>query len=183
MRIALLDEDQEEAQLLVTALQTSRNDAPMFFSPFSDGPALRCALNGLTFELLILALTRQDQRGLEILHWVRVVQQSHIPVIVLSDRAGASDVAAALAAGANDYMIKPYGPLDLRKHVQRFRNPLQHANPHTDEAANLKLSNEGKVLQHPDCSMATLGLKDRLIAPGLSLFQRLGRTVTGPLSR
>lgn len=183
MRIALLDEDQEEAQLLVAALQASRGEEPIFYTPSSDGAALRSALSGETSELLILALTAQGRLAMDLLRWLRVVRQSHIPVIVLSDRADASDVAAALAAGANDYMIRPYRPLDLSKHVPKFRSPLHRASLRTDEAANWTLAHEGKVLQYPGSPADTFGLQDRPIAPGLSLFHRLGHTVTRSLSR
>ena len=43
-----------------------------------------------------------------------------IPVILLSARAQATDIAAGMAAGADDYVTKPFEPLDLVARVHRL---------------------------------------------------------------
>jgi DNA-binding response OmpR family regulator len=43
----------------------------------------------------------------------------HIPVLLLSAKAQAVDVAAGLAAGADEYITKPFEPLDLLDRVNR----------------------------------------------------------------
>ena len=42
---------------------------------------------------------------------------SAIPVLLLSAKAQTSDVEAGMAAGADDYVTKPFEPLDLLKRV------------------------------------------------------------------
>ena len=36
----------------------------------------------------------------------------------MTARAQASDVAAGIEAGADTYIIKPFGPIELREHVE-----------------------------------------------------------------
>lgn len=43
-----------------------------------------------------------------------------VPVILLSARSQEKDIVRALEAGANDYMIKPFKPDELRARVRRL---------------------------------------------------------------
>ena len=40
------------------------------------------------------------------------------PIILMTARAQASDVEAGMEAGADTYIIKPFGPIELREHVE-----------------------------------------------------------------
>ena len=44
---------------------------------------------------------------------VREAAQYRIPVLLLSGRARDADVDAGFAAGADDYMVKPFSPREL----------------------------------------------------------------------
>ena len=41
-----------------------------------------------------------------------------IPIILLSAKAQTSDIRAGMEAGADDYVTKPFEPLELVEHVQ-----------------------------------------------------------------
>jgi two-component system, OmpR family, alkaline phosphatase synthesis response regulator PhoP len=43
-----------------------------------------------------------------------------VPVILLTARSQEKDIVRALEAGANDYMIKPFKPDELRARVRRL---------------------------------------------------------------
>jgi two-component system, chemotaxis family, chemotaxis protein CheY len=75
------------------------------------------ALERLAVEpvsMLILDLNMPDMHGLEVLEFLRR-HQTHraTPVIVLTTRGDESSRAAALAAGANEYVTKPFVPRAL----------------------------------------------------------------------
>ena len=72
------------------------------------------ALGGI--ELAILDLGLPDLDGVEALRQLR--GWSSIPVIVLSVRAGENQIVAALDAGANDYVTKPFGVRELFARVR-----------------------------------------------------------------
>jgi DNA-binding response OmpR family regulator len=57
--------------------------------------------------------------GLEVCRAIRADNELHdLPVILMTARAQASDVAAGIEAGADTYIIKPFGPIELREHVE-----------------------------------------------------------------
>lgn len=67
-------------------------------------------------DLIILDLGLPDMDGTHLLEFVR--QNSLTPIIVLSARTNESDKIAALDAGANDYITKPFGSGELLARVR-----------------------------------------------------------------
>ena len=81
-----------------------------------------CAAAGLkalatqTLDLVILDLGLPDLDGKDVLRQLR--SYSQIPVIVLSVRANEDEKVAALDAGANDYVTKPFGVAELGARIR-----------------------------------------------------------------
>ncbi len=67
-------------------------------------------------DLVILDLGLPDEDGMEFLRSLR--GWSNVPVIVLSARVGEQDKIAALDAGADDYLTKPFGVGELLARVR-----------------------------------------------------------------
>ena len=73
-------------------------------------------------DLLLLDLGLPDGDGLDLIRDVR--GWSAVPIIVLSARAGEADKIAALDAGADDYLSKPFGLGELLARVRaNLRRP------------------------------------------------------------
>src|SRR5690606_9423822 len=66
--------------------------------------------------LVILDLGLPDMDGQKFIERVR--EWSEVPIIVLSVRSRESDKVAALDAGANDYVTKPFGISELMARVR-----------------------------------------------------------------
>jgi two-component system KDP operon response regulator KdpE len=66
--------------------------------------------------LVVLDLGLPDLDGVQVIRRLR--QWSQVPVIVLSVRAGEREKVAALDAGANDYVTKPFGIHELLARVR-----------------------------------------------------------------
>ena len=81
-----------------------------------------CAAAGLkalatqTVDLVILDLGLPDLDGKDVLRDLR--SYSQVPVIVLSVRANEDEKVAALDAGANDYVTKPFGVAELGARIR-----------------------------------------------------------------
>src|SRR3954447_24205884 len=73
-------------------------------------------------DLIILDLNLPDQDGLEVARNLR--EWTTTPIIVLSVRNQEKDKVAALDAGADDYLTKPFGTEEL---LARIRVALRHA--------------------------------------------------------
>lgn len=75
-------------------------------------------------DLIILDLGLPDMDGLEVTRRLR--EWTKTPIIVLSVREHETDKIAALDAGADDYLTKPFGAGEL---MARLRVALRHAAP------------------------------------------------------
>ena len=72
-------------------------------------------------RLLLLDITMPIMNGLEVCREVRSDPElKDLPVILMTARAQASDVQAGMEAGADTYIIKPFGPIELREHVENI---------------------------------------------------------------
>lgn len=70
-------------------------------------------------RLFLLDITMPGMNGLDVCRAIRADERlQDVPVIFMTARAQASDVAAGIEAGADTYIIKPFGPIELREHVE-----------------------------------------------------------------
>jgi DNA-binding response OmpR family regulator len=69
-------------------------------------------------DLAVLDLMMPRLSGLEVTRALRDDERTrHLPVILLTARVQESDIQAGLAAGATDYVAKPFSPQELRDRV------------------------------------------------------------------
>ncbi len=74
-------------------------------------------------RLFLLDITMPGMNGLDVCRAIRADDNlQDVPVIFMTARAQASDVAAGIEAGADTYIIKPFGPIELREHVEALLN-------------------------------------------------------------
>src|SRR5688500_889782 len=67
-------------------------------------------------DLVVLDMGLPDRDGQSVLQELR--QWSQVPVIVLTVRSGEREKVAALDAGANDYVTKPFGVQELMARIR-----------------------------------------------------------------
>lgn len=67
-------------------------------------------------DLVVLDLGLPDVDGAEVLRMLRAVSQ--VPVIVATARDDESEIVAALDAGADDYLVKPFGAAQLDARIR-----------------------------------------------------------------
>ena len=75
-------------------------------------------------DLILLDLGLPDVSGFEALRMVRAV--SSVPVVVVTARDDETDIIRVLDAGADDYVVKPFGPGQIEA---RIRAVLRRAAP------------------------------------------------------
>ena len=80
-------------------------------------------------DVVLLDLGLPDLAGVEVLKRLR--EWSRVPVIILSVRDGEDDKVAALDAGADDYVTKPFNSAEL---LARLRASLRHSQQSSAES-------------------------------------------------
>jgi DNA-binding response OmpR family regulator len=88
----------------------------------SDGrDAIDCLQSETHFDAVLLDMRLPQMSGMEVLAILREQKnRANTPVLVLSALETGSEVAAALDAGANDYMTKPFNPEELLARLRRI---------------------------------------------------------------
>ncbi|MES2832439.1 MAG: response regulator transcription factor [Pseudomonadota bacterium] len=114
MRIAVLDDDRSQTDLVSQVL----NSAGHICYPFQSGKEMVNQLRRESFDMLIIDWQVPDLSGAEVLQWAREKLPSTLPVLFMTSRSGEDDIVAGLAAGADDYMIKPIRRGELVARVQ-----------------------------------------------------------------
>jgi two-component system KDP operon response regulator KdpE len=119
-RVLVVDDEPLTARTLVLNLRARRYEVSV---ARDGGEALRSAAAWHP-DVVVLDLGLPDIDGVEVIHGLR--GWSRVPIIVLSGRTGATDKIAALDAGADDYVTKPFGLGEL---LARIRAVGRRAGP------------------------------------------------------
>jgi two-component system, OmpR family, response regulator RegX3 len=117
-RILLVEDEAVIAETVALNLREEGYDVTV--APRGDEGLSRA--RGERFDLLILDLMLPGLSGLEICKAVR--QHSRVPILILTARSREVDKVVALEVGADDYLTKPFGMLEL---VARVKALLRRA--------------------------------------------------------
>jgi two-component system KDP operon response regulator KdpE len=135
-------------------------------------------------DLIILDLGLSDMSGFEVLKKVRAF--STVPIIVLTVKQDEIDIAKGLEWGADDYVTKPYKPLEL---VARIRTRLRdresgiHGEPLSFGPLHLDLSRRHLTCGEREITLT--GLETHILGHlmhkkgGLALYGNLAEDVWG----
>lgn len=80
-----------------------------------DGEEGLRAVERVRPDLVLLDIMMPRMNGLEMCRRLRDTSYGHdVPVVMLTAKAQERDVEAGFAAGANDYLVKPFSPRELQ---------------------------------------------------------------------
>lgn len=114
MRIAVVDDDEASLAFVTRVLEQEGHICVTFQRPRD----LLLALQRDAFDLLILDWNVPDLSGMEILAWTQANLNAPPPIIMLTSRSDKDDIAAALNAGADDFIVKPEAALVIAARVE-----------------------------------------------------------------
>ena len=69
-------------------------------------------------DVAIVDLLLPGIQGFDVVRAIRA--QSKMPIVILTAQSDTHDVVAGLEAGADDYLIKPFSPLQLIETIERL---------------------------------------------------------------
>jgi two-component system KDP operon response regulator KdpE len=127
--VVLVIEDEPQIRRFLRATLSHHGYSLIEAATAEDGLSLAATRQP---NLIILDLGLPDLDGLVVTQRLR--EWSHVPIIVLSARGQESDKIAALDAGADDYLTKPFGVGEL---LARMRAALRHAASATESGESV----------------------------------------------
>lgn len=124
--IVVAEDDRQTGKLLSRILELEGFDVTVV----TDGKSALRLLDERKPDLLILDIIMPELDGFEVLDLVR--ERSDVPVIMLTVIPTVDSLRRALAAGADDYVTKPFSPREL---VARIRAKLRRTRSVSDTLA------------------------------------------------
>lgn len=129
-KILIVDDEQEIADLVALYLE---NENFTVFKFYTAEDALSC-IESQTLDLAILDVMLPGMSGLQICRKIR--EQYCYPVIMLTAKGDETDKITGLTLGADDYITKPFLPLELvarvKAQLRRYKRYNIGAGPEED---------------------------------------------------
>jgi two-component system KDP operon response regulator KdpE len=122
-RVLVVDDDRALARALAINLKARGYDVDVALT----GREALAAASSQPPDVVVLDLGLPDLDGIEVLQGLR--GWTSVPVLVLSAREEQAEKVAALDAGADDYVTKPFGMDEL---LARLRAAVRRAQPSSD---------------------------------------------------
>ena len=124
LRILIVDDERSIRRFLRTTLQAQG------FQVFEAATGREALDNSVADhpDALILDLGLPDMDGIEVTRGIR--KRSQVPIVILSVREQETDKIAALDAGADDYLTKPFGAGEL---LARLRAVMRRLLPQEED--------------------------------------------------
>ena len=141
MKILVVDDDQEIAELLEIYLKNEgyeaiiAKDGKEALSKFNTNPDI---------ALMVLDIMMPNMTGFDVLKEVR--KDTHMPILMLSAKSSDMDKIQGLISGADDYVTKPFNPLEvmvrIRSLIRRSQNVVQEQKPDVLNVASLVINKD-----------------------------------------
>ena len=172
MRIAALDDEPLQLELIKRTMVSIGHEC----HTFDHGEALLRELRKETFDLLILDWQLPDISGPDVVRWVRSNLDRRVPILFVTNRREERDIVEGLAAGADDFMVKPVRICELNARVSAL---LRRAYPDTAggvmEFGRYRFLSETRSIEKDGVAVE---LKNREYDLALFLFQNMGRLLS-----
>lgn len=176
MRIALLEDDQDQADLVCVWLKAAGHSCRIYVL----GKDLVREAKRETFDMFLLDWEVPGMSGAEVLVWIRANIAEPVPVLFVTARQREEDIVHALTSGADDYMVKPLGRLELVARVEALgrrarlsehpdEDVLEYGRLNIDcQSRQVKLNGEVVAMTQKDYELAVFLLRNvgRLLSRG-----------------
>ena len=121
--IYCVEDDHSIRELMLYTLRASGFDA----EGFEDGASLLEAMQNRRPKLILLDVMLPGMDGIEILRRIRLnTSTADIPVVMATAKGTEYDKVLGLDSGADDYLVKPFGMMEM---VSRIRAVLRRTAP------------------------------------------------------
>lgn len=126
MRILVADDDKEICDLLEIYIKNEGFQVEKAY----DGQEVIDKVKTLDINCLILDVMMPKKSGLEVVKEIR--QESSLPILMLSAKTADVDKIRGLTNGADDYVVKPFNPLEVLARVKSLMRRSAYGKTETD---------------------------------------------------
>ena len=153
--IYLLEDDESIVKFVIYALNQTGFEAKGFTKP-SD---FKRAVEEKKPQLALLDIMLPEEDGISVLRWLRSrTDTADLPIIMLTAKASEYDKVAGLDAGADDYIPKPFGTMELISRIKALlRRTKTEDRVYT--AGNVVLNPKAHTVK-AECKEVALTLKE-----------------------
>ena len=130
-KVLVVDDEQEIADLISLYLE---NEGYQVFKFYDAAGALQCTQSE-RIDLAILDVMLPDMNGFQLCQQMR--ERHHYPIIMLTAKGEGIDKITGLSLGADDYMTKPFQPLELVARVKAQLRRYKRYNASRDQNSDL----------------------------------------------
>ncbi len=113
MKILVVDDDKEIVELLDIYI---KNEGYEPVSAYNGKEALTKLHTDPDIKLMILDIMMPEMDGMQVVREVR--KDSELPILMLSAKTDDMDKIKGLLTGADDYVTKPFNPLEIMARVK-----------------------------------------------------------------
>ena len=142
MRILVADDERELLDITVKRLKAQGYAV----DGCDNGDDAAYYLEQTPYDLAILDIMMPGMNGLEMCKKIR--ETNNIPIIMLSAKSTDLDKILGLGTGADDYVVKPFNPLELTARVKSQLRRYTQLNPNSasKEKANNEITIKGMTI-------------------------------------
>lgn len=120
-RVLVVDDSQTMRKIIVKGLRDAGFD-DCEFTEAADGASALEALRKLDFDLVLSDINMPGMDGLALVRQARddASIAADLPIVMITTEGGLEKVEQALAAGATDYLRKPFSNAQLQEKIAAF---------------------------------------------------------------
>ena len=177
LHILVVDDDGRLRELLRRFL----TDNGYHVSVAADAKEARAALRNFAFDLMVLDVMMPGQDGISFTGELR--ETIDLPVLLLTARGETEDRISGLAAGADDYLVKPFDPRELLLRIATILRRSSAVGQKVEEPARRSAHFGGFIFDIERQQLKKDGEPVHLTTAELSLLSILARQPGDPVDR
>lgn len=143
-RILIIDDDEQIRNLIAIYLENEGFEA-LKVSNAVSGLAL---LEEQEVDLIILDIMMPQMNGIDAAFKIR--EEKNMPIIMLSAKSEDMDKISGLTAGADDYLTKPFNPLELiarvKSQIRRYKKYNERAERDVIQIGDLEINRSTRLV-------------------------------------
>jgi DNA-binding response OmpR family regulator len=125
MKILIIDDDPDVVEAITLSFSLQWQEAIVLSA--ETGAEGKLVVQRENPEVVLLDIALPDIDGFAVLHWIR--SRNDVPVLMISARGEEIDKVRGLELGADDYITKPFGYLELSARIRAVMRRAQAPPP------------------------------------------------------